>query len=82
MGQGVTKDQDVYAYFSKALELRAQFDVHKALADQGIVPGSTPNVNDMHKAVQKAFGVDAQINCSNGQLSEVRTGAGLFVFVV
>ncbi|KFH62011.1 ribonuclease T2 family protein [Podila verticillata NRRL 6337] len=71
MRRSVTKDRDVYAYFNKALELRAHFDVYKALADQGIVPGSTPNVNDMHKAVQKAFGVDAQINCNNGQLSEV-----------
>ncbi|KAF9319221.1 ribonuclease T2-like, partial [Podila horticola] len=59
MGRAVTRDHDVYGYFSKAIELRNQFDVHKALADQGIVPGSTPNVNDMHNAVQKAFGADA-----------------------
>ncbi|KAG0028644.1 ribonuclease T2-like [Podila clonocystis] len=71
MGRAVTRDHDVYAYFSKAIELRKHFDVHKALADQGIVPGSTPNVNDMHKAVQMAFGADAQFNCNNGQLSEV-----------
>lgn len=71
----------MYGYFSKAIELRNQFDVHKALADQGIVPGSTPNVNDMHNAVQKAFGADAQFNCNNGQLSEVRNRVVVDVLV-
>ncbi|KAF9428792.1 ribonuclease T2-like [Podila epigama] len=64
-------DQDVYHYFSKTLELRAQYNLFAALAAKGIHPGSTPNVADMHTAVRDAFGVDAQINCASGVLSEI-----------
>ncbi|KAG0201789.1 ribonuclease T2-like [Mortierella sp. GBA30] len=65
------QDQDVYAYFSKALALRSQYNLYQALASAGITPGSNPNVNDMHAAIKKAFGVDAQINCNSGVLSEI-----------
>ncbi|KAG0247008.1 ribonuclease T2 [Mortierella sp. GBAus27b] len=65
------QDQDVYQYFAKALELRSKYNLYKALADSGITPGSTPNVADMHTAIKKAFGVDAQINCASGALSEI-----------
>ncbi|KAG0203512.1 ribonuclease T2-like [Mortierella sp. GBA30] len=65
------QDEDVYNYFSKALELRKQYDLYTALANAGITPGSNPNVADMHAAIQTAFGVDAQINCSSGTLSEI-----------
>ncbi|KAF9334153.1 ribonuclease T2-like [Podila minutissima] len=64
-------DQDVYSYFSKTLELRAKYDLHKALADKGILPGSNPNAADMHAAFVEAFNVDAQINCRSGTLTEI-----------
>ncbi|KAI7823039.1 ribonuclease T2 [Gamsiella multidivaricata] len=65
------QDQDVYSYFSKALALRSQYNLYQALAAAGINPGSNPNVADMHSAITKAFGVDAQINCDSGVLSEI-----------
>ncbi|KAF9909099.1 ribonuclease T2-like [Lobosporangium transversale] len=65
------QDQDVYNYFSKTLALRSQYNLYKALADGGITPGSNPNTADMHTAIKKAFGVDAQINCNSGALSEI-----------
>ncbi|KAF9105610.1 ribonuclease T2-like [Mortierella sp. AM989] len=65
------KDQDVFGYFSKTLALRKQYDLHAALAKAGINPGSTPNVADMHTALKTAYGVDAQINCKSGSLSEI-----------
>ncbi|KAG0364073.1 ribonuclease T2-like [Gamsiella multidivaricata] len=65
------QDEDVYNYFSKALALRQQYDLYAALANAGIYPGSTPNVADMHTAIHNAFGVDAEINCSSGSLSEI-----------
>ncbi|KAI1313047.1 ribonuclease T2-like [Mortierella claussenii] len=68
---GYVQDQDVYNYFSKALALRQQYDIYGALANAGILPGSTPNVADMHSAIRSAFGVDAEINCSSGSLSEI-----------
>ncbi|KAF9147179.1 hypothetical protein BG015_011228, partial [Linnemannia schmuckeri] len=34
-------------------------------------PGSTPDVDDMHDAIKAAYGVDAQINCASGVLSEI-----------
>ncbi|KAF9316535.1 ribonuclease T2-like [Podila horticola] len=65
------QDQDVFSYFSKALALRAQYNLYGALAAKNILPGSNPNVADMHAAIQAAFGVDAQINCLSGVLSEI-----------
>lgn len=65
------KNKDVYSYFSKTLELRAHYDLHAALAAKGIMPGSTTNVAHMHAAFTEAFGVDAQINCRSGILTEV-----------
>ncbi|KAF9301316.1 ribonuclease T2-like [Mortierella antarctica] len=64
-------DQDVFAYFSKTLALRTQYNLYDALAAKNILPGLTPNVADMHTAIQAAFGVDAQINCLKGVLSEI-----------
>lgn len=67
------QDEDVYDFFSKALALRSQYDLYKALAEAGITPGSNPNVADMHTAISAAFGVDAQIDCEthSSSLSEV-----------
>ncbi|KAF9023108.1 ribonuclease T2-like [Podila verticillata] len=65
------QDQDVYNYFSKALALRSQYNLYNALAAKNILPGSNPNVADMHTAIKAAFGVDAQINCLSGVLSEI-----------
>ncbi|KAF9363756.1 ribonuclease T2-like [Mortierella sp. NVP85] len=65
------ENQDVYHYFNKTLELRTKYNLYQALAAAGITPGSTPQVADMHAAIQKAFGVDAQINCNSGSLSEI-----------
>ncbi|KAG0307231.1 ribonuclease T2-like [Dissophora globulifera] len=65
------QDQDVYNYFKQALALRQKYDLHAALAAAGILPGSTPNVADMHTAIKNAFGFDAEINCSSGSLSEI-----------
>ncbi|KAG0041634.1 ribonuclease T2-like [Gryganskiella cystojenkinii] len=65
------QDQDVYTFFSTVLGLRKQYDLYQALANAGITPGSNPNVADMHSAIQSAFGVDAEINCSSGVLSEI-----------
>ncbi|GJJ77299.1 ribonuclease T2 [Entomortierella parvispora] len=64
-------DQDIYSYFSKALELRSKYNLYQALAAKGITPGSNPNVADMHSAIQAAFGFDAEINCVSGVLSEI-----------
>ncbi|GJJ76111.1 ribonuclease T2 [Entomortierella parvispora] len=65
------QDQDVYTFFSTALGLRQQYDLYAALANAGITPGSNPDVDDMHAAIQTAFGVDAEINCESGALSEI-----------
>ncbi|KAF9356323.1 ribonuclease T2-like [Mortierella sp. AD094] len=65
------QDQDVYNYFNTALGLRQQYDLYTALANAGITPGSNPDVADMHSAIQTAFGVDAEINCQSGSLSEI-----------
>ncbi|KAF9967904.1 ribonuclease T2-like [Mortierella alpina] len=65
------KDQDVFAYFEKTMALRSKYNLYQALSAAGINPGSTPNVADMHAAIKKAFGVDAQINCNSGVLSEI-----------
>ncbi|KAF9932531.1 ribonuclease T2-like [Linnemannia zychae] len=65
------QNQDVFNYFSTTLGLRKQYNLYNALANAGITPGSTPDVDDMHVAINAAFGVDAQINCSGGVLSEI-----------
>ncbi|KAF9199071.1 ribonuclease T2-like, partial [Haplosporangium sp. Z 27] len=59
------QDEDVYNYFSTALGLRSQYNLYDALSKAGITPGSNPNVDDMHTAIQNAFGVDAEINCQS-----------------
>ncbi|KAG0003148.1 ribonuclease T2-like [Entomortierella chlamydospora] len=64
-------NEDVYDYFKKALALRAKYDLYGALSAAGILPGSTPKAADMHTAITNAFGVDAEINCSSGVLSEI-----------
>ncbi|KAF9112347.1 ribonuclease T2-like [Mortierella sp. AM989] len=65
------QNQDVYAYFSKTLALRSKYNLYQALANAGILPGSNPSVASMHTAIKNAFGVDAQINCASGVLSEI-----------
>ncbi|KAG0333937.1 ribonuclease T2-like [Podila humilis] len=65
------QDQDVFAYFEKTLALRSQYNLYQALAAKNILPGTNPNVADMHTAIKAAFGVDAQINCKDGALSEI-----------
>ncbi|KAF9142717.1 ribonuclease T2-like [Mortierella sp. GBA39] len=65
------QDQDVFNYFNTALGLRKQYNLYSVLSGAGINPGSTPNVADMHNAIKAAFGVDAQINCASGVLSEI-----------
>ncbi|KAF9540154.1 ribonuclease T2-like [Mortierella hygrophila] len=65
------QDQDVFNYFNTALGLRKKYNLYSALSGAGINPGSTPNVADMHNAIKAAFGVDAQINCASGVLSEI-----------
>ncbi|KAF9903521.1 ribonuclease T2-like [Linnemannia zychae] len=69
--QNFSPNQDVYGYFRQGLDLRGQYDLYKALANAGIMPGTTPDVEDMHEAIEKAFGVDAQINCEGGVLNEI-----------
>ncbi|KAF9423920.1 ribonuclease T2-like, partial [Entomortierella beljakovae] len=64
------ENQDVFTYFDTTLKLRQQYDLYAVLSKAGINPGSTPNVADMHAAIKSAFGVDAQINCDSGALSE------------
>ncbi|KAF9920403.1 ribonuclease T2-like [Linnemannia zychae] len=64
-------DQDVYSYFKQGLDLRRQYNIYAALSNAGILPGSTPETEDMHIAIKKAFGEDAEINCDNGVLSEI-----------
>ncbi|KAF9182621.1 ribonuclease T2-like [Haplosporangium sp. Z 767] len=65
------QDEDVYAYFSKTLALRRQYNLYQVLAAAGITPGSNPDTAAMHAAIKKAYGVDAQINCDSGKLSEI-----------
>ncbi|KAG0038667.1 ribonuclease T2-like [Podila clonocystis] len=67
---GFLNEMNTY-WSSKTLALRAQYNLYDALAAKNIIPGSTPNVADMHTAIQAAFGVDAQINCLKGVLSEI-----------
>ncbi|KAG0053853.1 ribonuclease T2-like [Gryganskiella cystojenkinii] len=63
-------NKDVFQYFTKTLELRSKYDLYKALAAKGILPGSTPDVKDMHAAIYDAFKFNAEINCRQGVLSE------------
>ncbi|KAF8944609.1 ribonuclease T2-like [Haplosporangium gracile] len=65
------QDQDVFNYFNTALALRKKYNLYSVLSGAGINPGSNPDVDDMHDAIKAAFGVDAQINCDSGALSEI-----------
>ncbi|KAK3824023.1 MAG: ribonuclease T2 [Linnemannia gamsii] len=65
------QDQDVFTYFKTTLALRKQYNLYSVLAGAGITPGSTPDSDDMHDAIKAAYGVDAQINCASGVLSEI-----------
>ncbi|KAG0022569.1 hypothetical protein BGZ81_008476 [Podila clonocystis] len=60
-------DQDL---FSKTLELHAKYDLHNALAAKDILPGMTPNAEDMHAAIVESFKGDAQNNFRSGALTE------------
>ncbi|KAG2171926.1 hypothetical protein INT43_001402 [Umbelopsis isabellina] len=70
-GSSYTKYEDVIDYFTKVLELRAQYDLYSALADANITPGGSYSVSDMQDAIQSAFGVTAKIDCSSGTLSDI-----------
>ncbi|KAG0205545.1 ribonuclease T2-like [Mortierella sp. NVP41] len=65
------QDQDVFNYFKTTLAMRKQYNLYNVLAGAGITPGSNPDVADMHDAIKAAYGVDAQINCASGVLSEI-----------
>ncbi|CAO3563812.1 unnamed protein product [Mortierella alpina] len=66
------QNEDVYNYFSKGLALRSKYNLYKALAKADILPGSTPHIDDIHKAIKEAFGVDAEIWCDdNDNLNEI-----------
>ncbi|KAF9914646.1 ribonuclease T2-like, partial [Linnemannia zychae] len=68
------EDEDVYNYFSTGIALRSKYNLYKALAeaDDPILPGSSPHIDDIHRAIMKAFGVDAMIWCdSANNLNEI-----------
>ncbi|KAG0293603.1 ribonuclease T2-like [Linnemannia gamsii] len=70
-GSSYVQDQDVFNYFKTTLALRKQYNLYSVLSGAGINPGSTPDSDDMHAAIKAAYGVDAQINCASGVLSEI-----------
>ncbi|KAG0196011.1 Ribonuclease T2 precursor (RNase T2) [Mortierella sp. GBA30] len=65
--------KDVYDYFSKALELRSQYDLYKALAAKRIFPSQSRRFKtaDIRAAIKAEFDVEPGLNCKNGNLAEV-----------
>ena len=66
--------EDIYSYFSKALELRSKYDLHEALAEHGISPstGGKVNINRIRNAIQAKFNVTPTLRCEHGALYEIR----------
>ncbi|KAG0082496.1 ribonuclease T2-like [Podila epicladia] len=67
------KGKDKYSYFSKGLELRAKFDLFKALAAKMIFPSQSKRfwTEDVRDAIKAEFDVDPGLYCKNGTLHEV-----------
>ncbi|KAG9323932.1 hypothetical protein KVV02_004349 [Mortierella alpina] len=67
--------EDVYAFFSKGLELRSKYDLYRALARKGIFPNQRAKVdiNRIRNAIQAAFNVGPSLSCKpgGGALSEI-----------
>ncbi|KAI8866005.1 ribonuclease T2 [Ramicandelaber brevisporus] len=69
---GISANQGVATYFRKALSLGTQYDLYGALAANGITPDGTYSSSSIQAAINSALGVNAQLVCSSGTLSEVR----------
>ncbi|KAF9977846.1 Ribonuclease T2 precursor (RNase T2) [Mortierella antarctica] len=67
------KGKDIYSYFSKGLELRAKYDLFKALAEERIFPSQTRrfSTKNIRNAIKAKFDVDPGLYCQNGNLQEV-----------
>ncbi|KAH7054790.1 ribonuclease T2-like protein [Linnemannia elongata] len=65
--------EDIYAFFSKALELRSKYDLYQALAAKGIFPnqGAMVDITRILNAIQAAFNVTPSLSCKNGALNEI-----------
>jgi ribonuclease T2 len=64
--------QDVYDYFSTALQLRQKWDLYSILSSADIVPGFTYSFDDFESAIETAVGFKPRITCSGGSdLNEV-----------
>ncbi|KAG0251151.1 ribonuclease T2-like [Actinomortierella ambigua] len=68
---GAPKDNDVYTYFDQTLKMRSKYNLYQALAENGILPGSTPQTAKIQEAMQAKFGVQAEVNCKGGVLNEI-----------
>ncbi|KAG0028941.1 ribonuclease T2-like [Podila clonocystis] len=66
--------KDIYDYFSKGLELQSQYDLFKALAAKRIFPSPSKRVRtrDIRNAIKAEFKVEPGLNCTNGNLAEIR----------
>ncbi|KAK5797244.1 base non specific RNase Rh [Linnemannia elongata] len=65
--------EDIYAFFSKALELRSKYDLYQALAAKGIFPNQRAmvDITRILNAIQAAFNVTPSLSCKNGALNEI-----------
>jgi ribonuclease T2 len=66
--------EDIYAFFSKGLELQSKYDLYQALAAKGIFPNQIAGVNSIRDAIQAKFKVSPSLRCEKeepGVLKEI-----------
>ncbi|MCJ1381806.1 hypothetical protein MMC17_004917 [Xylographa soralifera] len=68
-----TPQEEVVDFFQRTVDLFMELNTYKFLADAGIVPSATKNYTSIEvlAALNKPRGVNATIECSDGQLDEV-----------
>ncbi|KAK2748610.1 ribonuclease T2-like [Onygenales sp. PD_40] len=67
------ENQEVVAYFKKAVDLFLGLPSYKTLADVGITPSEadTYDRDAIESALRAAHGVDVSVRCRNGALNEI-----------
>ncbi|KAI9317117.1 RNase Sy [Dichotomocladium elegans] len=70
-GSSYNQYDDVYDYFSKALELRETYDLYAILEEAGITPGGSYSSKEMISAIESSTGATPRITCSSGTISEI-----------
>ncbi|KAI7869606.1 RNase Sy, partial [Mucor mucedo] len=70
-GTSYTANKDLVDYFSKALDLRDEFDLYAALKASSIVPGKAYPVETIRTAISKAYGASVKLDCTSKKLTEV-----------